>query len=85
MWSTNRMPIDNSAMRVSLRGTSVGLDVHALSVVAHAVDEVTGEVSRARLCPDHGEIFCWLSLVRAPVRVVYGAGSPGGCSGGSGG
>ena len=62
MWSTNRMPIDNSAVRVrrpvSLRGTSVGLDVHALSVVAHAVDEVTGEVSRARLCPDHGEIFC---------------------------
>ena len=40
------------------------MDVHALSVVAHAVDEVTGEVSRARLCPDHGEIFCWLSLVR---------------------
>jgi hypothetical protein len=55
---------------VSLRGPSVGLDVHALSVVAHAVDEVTGEVSRARLCPDHGEIFCGLSLVRAPVRVV---------------
>ena len=40
--------------------------------------EVTGEVSRARLCPDHGEIFCRLSLVRAPVRVVYEAGSPGG-------
>jgi hypothetical protein len=88
MWSTNRMPIDNSAVRVrppvSLRGTRVGLDVHALSVVAHAVDEVTGEVSRARLCPDHGEIFCWLSLVRAPVRVVYEAGSHGGCSGGAG-
>jgi len=29
-----------------------------------------GEVSRARLCPDHGEIFCSLSLVRAPVRAV---------------
>jgi hypothetical protein len=69
---------------VSLRGTSIGLDVHALSVVAHAVDEVTGEVSRARLCPDHGEIFCGLSLVRAPVRVVYEEGSPGGCSGGAG-
>jgi hypothetical protein len=43
MWSTNRMPIDNSAVRVrppvSLRGT---------------------------------------------VRVVYEAGSPGGCSGGAG-
>jgi transposase len=54
-------PIDNSA---------AGLDVHALSVVARAVDEVTGEVSRTRLCPDHGEIFCSLSPVRAPVRVV---------------
>jgi transposase len=61
MWSTNRTPIDNSA---------VGLDVHALWVVAHAVDELTGEVSRTRLCADHGEIFCWLSLVRSPVRVV---------------
>ena len=46
------------------------MEVQALSVVAHAVDEVTGEVSRTRLCPDHGEIFCSLSLVRAPVRVV---------------
>jgi len=88
MWLTNRTPIDNWAVRlrppVSLRGTSVGLEVHALSVVAHAVDEVTGEASRTRLCPDHGEISCWLSLVRAPVRVVYEAGSPGGCSGGAG-
>jgi transposase len=42
-----------------------------------------GEVSRARLCPDHGEIFFWLSLLRALVRVVYDAGSPGGCGGGA--
>jgi transposase len=62
---------------VSVQGTSVGLDVHALSVVAHAVDEVTGEVSRARLCPDYGEIMCWLSQLRAPVRVVYEAGPTG--------
>ena len=43
MWSTNRMPIDNSAVRVR---PPVSL--------------------------------------RAPVRVVYEAGSPGGCSGGAG-
>jgi transposase len=42
---------------VIVQGTSVGLDVHALSVVAHAVDEETGKVARARLCPDHGEIL----------------------------
>ena len=32
---------------MSFNGTSVGLDVHALSVVAHAVDEESGRVERA--------------------------------------
>jgi len=41
---------------VIVQGTSVGLDVHALSVVAHAVDEETGKLARARLCPDYGEV-----------------------------
>jgi transposase len=62
---------------VIVQGTSVGLDVHALSVVAYAVDEVTGQVSRARLCPDHGEILGWLHQLRAPVRVAYEAGPTG--------
>jgi transposase len=62
---------------VCFNGTSVGLDVHALSVVAHAVDEETGQVERARLCPDHGEILAWLHRLRAPVRVAYEAGPTG--------
>jgi transposase len=62
---------------VIVQGTSVGLDVHALSVVAHAVDEETGEIARARLCPDHGEILGWLHQLRAPVRVTYEAGPTG--------
>ena len=62
---------------MSFNGTSVGLDVHALSVVAHAVDEVSGSVSRARLCPDHGEILGWLRRLRGPVRVAYEAGPTG--------
>jgi len=62
---------------VSFNGTSVGLDVHALSVVAHAVDEETGRVERARLCPDHGEILGWLGQLRGPVRVAYEAGPTG--------
>ena len=33
--------------------TSVGLDVHARSVVAAAIDGVTGEVFEARLTPSH--------------------------------
>ena len=60
-----------------VQGTSVGLDVHALSVVAHAVDEETGKVARARLCPDHGEVLGWLHQLRAPVRVTYEAGLTG--------
>jgi transposase len=62
---------------VIVQGTSVGLDVHALSVVAHAVDEVTGKIARARLCPDHGEVLGWLHQLRAPVRVAYEAGPTG--------
>jgi transposase len=62
---------------VSSNGTSVGLDVHALSVVAHAVDEESGRVERARLCPDHGEILGWLRQLRGPVRVAYEAGPTG--------
>jgi transposase len=36
--------------------TSVGLDVHARSIVTCAIDGVTGEMSRARLCPEPGEV-----------------------------
>ena len=60
-----------------VQGTSVGLDVHALSVVAHAVDEETGKVARARLRPDHREVLSWLHQLRAPVRVTYEAGPTG--------
>jgi hypothetical protein len=62
---------------VSFNGTSVGLDVDALLVVAHAVDEQSGLVERARLCPDHGEILNWLRQLRGPVRVAYEAGPTG--------
>ena len=62
---------------MSFNGTSVGLDVHALSVVAHAVDEESGLVERARLCPDHGEVLRWLGQLRGPLRVAYEAGPTG--------
>ncbi len=60
-----------------VQGTSVGLDVHALSVVAHAVDEETGKIARARLCPAHEEVLSWLRQLRDPVRVTYEAGPTG--------
>lgn len=57
--------------------TSVGLDVHARSVVGCAIDGQTGELHRARLSPDHGEIHHWLRGLAGPVAVVYEAGPTG--------
>jgi len=56
--------------RVLIERTSVGLDVHARSVVACGIDGVTGEVHRARLCPDTGEIMAWVRGLPGPWRVV---------------
>jgi transposase len=57
--------------------THVGLDVHALTVVACAIDGQTGEIFRARLTPDHGEILSWIQAFPGPARVVYEAGPTG--------
>ena len=57
--------------------TSVGLDVHARSVVACAIDTVTGELIRSRLTPEHGEILDWLGRLPGPVAVAYEAGPTG--------
>ena len=57
--------------------TSVGLDVHARSVVAHAVDGVTGEVFTARLVPDPGAVVAWLGQLPGPVATMYEAGPTG--------
>src|SRR3954451_23951393 len=53
------------------------MDVHARSVVACAIDGQTGEVHRARLCPDTSEITRWVQGLPAPARVVYEAGPTG--------
>ena len=57
--------------------TSVGLDVHARSVVACGLDAQTGELFERRLCPDHGEIISWLCGLPGPVGVTYEAGPTG--------
>jgi transposase len=57
--------------------TSVGLDVHARSVVACAIDGETGELHRARLCPDPEDIHRWLTSLDGPLAVVYEAGPTG--------
>ena len=57
--------------------TSVGLDVHARSVVACGLDGQTGEMFERRLTPDHGEVVAWLHALPGPVAVVYEAGPTG--------
>jgi transposase len=57
--------------------TSVGLDVHARSVVAAAIDGVTGELIRSRLTPSHEHVRSWLSDLPGPVAVAYEAGPTG--------
>ncbi|GAB3926494.1 IS110 family transposase [Kribbella albertanoniae] len=57
--------------------TSVGLDVHARSVAAAAIDGVTGELVQARLTPAHDHIRSWISQLPGPVAVTYEAGPTG--------
>jgi transposase len=57
--------------------TSVGLDVHARSVAAAAIDSVTGEVRQARLTPAHDHIRSWIAGLDGPVAVAYEAGPTG--------
>ena len=57
--------------------TSVGLDVHARSVVAAAIDGVTGELVRTRLIPSDEHIRSWLTGLAGPVAVAYEAGPTG--------
>jgi transposase len=62
---------------VFVERTSVGLDVHARSVVAAAIDGRTGEVFKARLTPSHAEVLAWIGTLPAPCAVVYESGPTG--------
>ncbi|WP_067442096.1 IS110 family RNA-guided transposase [Nocardioides jensenii] len=57
--------------------TSVGLDVHARSVAAAAIDGVTGELIQTRLSPAHDHIRSWIGALPGPVAVTYEAGPTG--------
>jgi transposase len=62
---------------VNVQRTSVGLDVHARSVVACGLDRETGEVFERRLTPKDEEILEWIGSLPAPVAVAYEAGPTG--------
>ncbi|HEY6745808.1 MAG TPA: IS110 family transposase [Mycobacteriales bacterium] len=57
--------------------TSVGLDVHARSVAAAAIDGETGELVQARLRPANDQIRSWIGQLNGPVAVASEAGPTG--------
>jgi len=57
--------------------TSIGLDVHARSVVACGLDGDTGELFERRLTPAHHEMLEWIRTLPDPVAVTYEAGPTG--------
>lgn len=57
--------------------TSVGLDVHARSIAAAAIDARTGELTRDTLRSDADVVLAWLDRLPGPVAVTYEAGPTG--------
>lgn len=57
--------------------TSVGLDVHARSVEAAAIDSATAELFQSRLTPSYEHITAWLTALPGPIAVAYEAGPTG--------
>jgi len=57
--------------------TWVGLDVHARSTHAAAIDVMTGELSRVRFGPGVEAPVAWLQSLSGPVRACYEAGPTG--------
>jgi len=62
---------------VGSQRTSVGLDVHARSVVACGLDGQTGELFERRLTPAHEDVLGWLHGLPGPIAVAYEAGPTG--------
>src|SRR4051812_50082148 len=62
---------------MGLERTSVGLDVHARSVSAAAIDGTTGELIRQRLVPDQRVVIDWVRGLPGPAAVTYEAGPTG--------
>lgn len=57
--------------------TWVGLDVHARSTHAAAIDAMTGELVRMRFGPGVDGPVAWLGELHGPVRACYEAGPTG--------
>jgi len=57
--------------------TYVGLDVHARSIHAAAIEVVSGELRRARFGGGSDEVLAWLAELPQPLRGCYEAGPTG--------
>ena len=57
--------------------TWVGLDVHARSTHAAAIDRESGELTRARFGAGVGEVTAWLQGLPQPIHGCYEAGPTG--------
>jgi len=57
--------------------TSVGLDVHARSIWAHAIDCQTGWQVSQRLVATNDQVLAWVGRLPGPVAVAYEAGPTG--------
>ena len=57
--------------------TSVGLDVHARSIAAAAIDTVTGELFKERLAPAPDAVLAWMGRLPGTVAATYEAGPTG--------
>jgi transposase len=56
---------------------SIGLDVHARSIVGCAIDESTGEITRRRFGYQLAEVLDWVKQFPGPAAVTYEAGPTG--------
>ena len=57
--------------------TYVGLDVHARSTHAAAIDVASGELRRARFGGGSDQVIGWLAALPQPLRGCYEAGPTG--------
>src|SRR2546426_8663034 len=57
--------------------TFAGLDVHARSTHAAALELASGELKRMRFGPGGGEVIAWLAALPQPVHACYEAGPTG--------
>jgi hypothetical protein len=56
---------------MGLERTSVGLDVHARSIVAGVIDGHTGELRSQRLAPATAAVVGWVLSLPGPVAVAW--------------